>query len=262
MPEGAVSLPGPIRVLAAGVIGRGEDADYRLEHSSVSRRHCRIDPLADCLELIDLGSRNGTWLNAIRIHEGRMRVGDQLGIGAFKFVLKKGGDDGELILEATSTTDPDSPGETTRPQALVGESPSEAGEGEASRALSALRERLGCTATALVESSPSGSVIIAQSAAGRFVLSSTVIRHVGKTGKAIWAPRDFVQRSASMDGLVATAVGCQPVSIQGDRQRLVYTYWPAGCDHPERVESVVASMVVPLGLDTLAHVCRRVRKLG
>ena len=41
------------------VIGRGTDADLRIDHDSVSRRHAAIH-IGDVLEIEDLGSSNGT----------------------------------------------------------------------------------------------------------------------------------------------------------------------------------------------------------
>ncbi|HEY8074961.1 MAG TPA: sigma 54-interacting transcriptional regulator [Labilithrix sp.] len=59
------------------VVGRGEDVDLRVDHTSVSRRHAvlHLDPLA----VEDLGSSNGTWISGRRI-EPRQRA--QLASGA------------------------------------------------------------------------------------------------------------------------------------------------------------------------------------
>lgn len=50
------------------VLGRGSDADVRVEDSGVSRRHCEIR-LSNPPQLVDLGSTNGTWVQGERIAE-------------------------------------------------------------------------------------------------------------------------------------------------------------------------------------------------
>src|SRR5262245_26578389 len=49
------------------IVGRGEDADLQIMDSSVSRRHARIEMTADGPVLTDLGSQNGSYVNANRI---------------------------------------------------------------------------------------------------------------------------------------------------------------------------------------------------
>lgn len=50
------------------VLGRGSDADIRVEDSGVSRRHCEIR-LSNPPVLVDLGSTNGTWVQGERVTE-------------------------------------------------------------------------------------------------------------------------------------------------------------------------------------------------
>src|SRR5438045_2742053 len=45
------------------VIGRGEDADVRIQDNSVSRRHARVEPGTEGYMVVDLGSTNGTFVN-------------------------------------------------------------------------------------------------------------------------------------------------------------------------------------------------------
>ena len=63
------------------VIGRAQ-ADLSIEDPEVSRRHAAVRPVAGGLEVEDLGSRNGTFLNEGRI-QGRVRLapGDVLRVG-------------------------------------------------------------------------------------------------------------------------------------------------------------------------------------
>jgi len=48
------------------VVGRVE-ADVSLDDEEVSRRHALVRPAGLGIEILDLGSRNGTWVNGARI---------------------------------------------------------------------------------------------------------------------------------------------------------------------------------------------------
>lgn len=70
-------------------IGRDADADIRVDHPSVSRRHARIEVAGDWATLEDLGSRNGTWCRDRRV-EGRvaLRDGDEIRVGTVSVVYR------------------------------------------------------------------------------------------------------------------------------------------------------------------------------
>src|SRR5687768_10345668 len=55
--------------LKAVTIGRGLDCDIWLDDPILSRRHCQLEPAleGDGWAIIDLDSRNGTYVNAIRV---------------------------------------------------------------------------------------------------------------------------------------------------------------------------------------------------
>jgi pSer/pThr/pTyr-binding forkhead associated (FHA) protein len=61
------ALTGP----ASCVLGRSADCSFQLvgglEDWLVSRHHCQVDVDAPCVRVHDLGSRNGTFVNGIRI---------------------------------------------------------------------------------------------------------------------------------------------------------------------------------------------------
>jgi DNA-binding winged helix-turn-helix (wHTH) protein len=66
------------------VVGRSEPAKIVLMSRSVSRRHARIVVTQGSATLEDLGSKNGTFLNARRIGSPeRLADGDQIGIARF-----------------------------------------------------------------------------------------------------------------------------------------------------------------------------------
>ena len=73
-----------LEVASALVLGR-QAADLVIEDTQVSRRHASVRPAGDALEVEDLGSKNGTWVNGARIAGpvrlapgDRVRVGDTL----------------------------------------------------------------------------------------------------------------------------------------------------------------------------------------
>ncbi len=53
----------------------------------VSRRHAEVRSRATDVELTDLGSRNGTWINGQRIEHGSAHAGDVVGFGGVSFML-------------------------------------------------------------------------------------------------------------------------------------------------------------------------------
>ncbi len=62
-------------------IGRGLDNDIVLEDASVSRHHAEVTREGARLEIRDLGSRNGTWVNAARVSAAAIHPGDELALG-------------------------------------------------------------------------------------------------------------------------------------------------------------------------------------
>jgi pSer/pThr/pTyr-binding forkhead associated (FHA) protein len=70
------------------VVGRDASCDLTIEDDSLSRTHVAIRRTAAGFEVHDLGSRNGTWLNARRIDgPARLRDGDRLRLGTREIVF-------------------------------------------------------------------------------------------------------------------------------------------------------------------------------
>lgn len=67
---------------AALVIGRTDDADLTIDDPKLSREHARISTVAGVLEIEDLESRNGTFVNGEKIKKVRLKDGDRIVIGA------------------------------------------------------------------------------------------------------------------------------------------------------------------------------------
>ena len=78
--------PGSAYDLSEGaLLGRGDQADIRLEDGFASSKHARLTPQGDVMVLEDLGSTNGTYLNeeplrgAQPLHAGdKIRIGDSV----------------------------------------------------------------------------------------------------------------------------------------------------------------------------------------
>jgi class 3 adenylate cyclase len=83
------------RIPIAGrtTVGRGEDAGLPLDDPEISRAHAVLVPTADGLEIRDLGSLNGTWVNGERITSATLLVaGDVVKLGATRIeVVSTGG---------------------------------------------------------------------------------------------------------------------------------------------------------------------------
>lgn len=80
----SVPLPGNVTV-----VGRRHDCDLRIPLSTISRRHCRINLNGESLEIHDLGSTWGTFVNDKRINgSASIKAGDRLRIGPLTFVCQ------------------------------------------------------------------------------------------------------------------------------------------------------------------------------
>jgi pSer/pThr/pTyr-binding forkhead associated (FHA) protein len=75
-------LPGVART-----IGRSTGADFILDAALVSRVHCQLLALRDGeLELRDLESTNGTYVNGERVERARLVSGDRVRVGRVELV--------------------------------------------------------------------------------------------------------------------------------------------------------------------------------
>ena len=75
-------LPGGIRTL-----GRATGADFSVDGALVSRVHCRLTALPEGgLEVRDLDSTNGTFVNEKRVQAAQLVSGDRIRIGRVELV--------------------------------------------------------------------------------------------------------------------------------------------------------------------------------
>jgi pSer/pThr/pTyr-binding forkhead associated (FHA) protein len=69
------------------VIGRAPECDISVPADEMSRRHALVKPTPDGLQVEDLGSSNGTYINNKRVQTGFLGPGDELRLDAVRFIL-------------------------------------------------------------------------------------------------------------------------------------------------------------------------------
>ena len=74
---------------AVKTIGRSTGAQFIVDAPLVSRLHCQLTATADGLQVKDLGSTNGTFVNGKRITASSLRDGDRMTVGRVEFTVSK-----------------------------------------------------------------------------------------------------------------------------------------------------------------------------
>lgn len=75
-------------------IGRAVRADFVIDTVMVSRLHCRLTALSSgALEVEDLSSTNGTYVNDQRIQRAVLTNGDRLRVGRVELTCRKDSDE-------------------------------------------------------------------------------------------------------------------------------------------------------------------------
>jgi predicted component of type VI protein secretion system len=77
------------------LLGRHPECDIQLNSRKVSRRHCCVAQVHDYLVVRDLGSTNGVRINGERVVEGKLRSGDELTVGNFRYRVAWDGSDAQ-----------------------------------------------------------------------------------------------------------------------------------------------------------------------
>ncbi len=89
----AVDTPDPVtfRILPGNIrtIGRSTGAQFIVDAALVSRVHCRLSAGATELQVDDLDSTNGTFVNGERVTRSRLKEGDRLGVGKVELVISR-----------------------------------------------------------------------------------------------------------------------------------------------------------------------------
>ena len=80
-------MPGTIKS-----VGRAPRADFIVDAALVSRLHCRLTATGDGLEVVDLDSTNGTFVNDQRVSKAVLADGDRLRVGSVELTICKVGE--------------------------------------------------------------------------------------------------------------------------------------------------------------------------
>jgi pSer/pThr/pTyr-binding forkhead associated (FHA) protein len=72
---------------ATKTIGRAARADFVVEAALVSRLHCRLTASDSAIDVVDLDSTNGTYINDERVRNGTLANGDRLKIGRVEMMI-------------------------------------------------------------------------------------------------------------------------------------------------------------------------------
>jgi pSer/pThr/pTyr-binding forkhead associated (FHA) protein len=76
-------------MLAEGtfVLGRSSKCHFVVKHDVISRRHAEITVTKDHVDVVDLGSRNGTFIGKDRVSQGAIVIGQRVRFGTISFLL-------------------------------------------------------------------------------------------------------------------------------------------------------------------------------
>jgi pSer/pThr/pTyr-binding forkhead associated (FHA) protein len=105
-PEGR---PARFRLRAGHVrtMGRAAGADFTLDAATLSRLHCRLTVTeADQLEVEDLDSTNGTFVNDERVDRAILAAGDRLRLGRVELTVARAAErEGSVGDEPAATSE-------------------------------------------------------------------------------------------------------------------------------------------------------------
>jgi pSer/pThr/pTyr-binding forkhead associated (FHA) protein len=78
-----------LRPGAVKTVGRAPRADFIVDAALVSRVHCRLTATDDRVEVVDLRSTNGTFVNDKRIKKAHLNAGDRLRVGRVELTVNQ-----------------------------------------------------------------------------------------------------------------------------------------------------------------------------
>ncbi len=84
---------------ARTIIGRQTDCNIRIPSGDISRQHCEIVVQGDSVQIKDLGSSNGTYVNRKKVSQAALAAGDLISVGACVFVVRLNGSPAEIDAE-------------------------------------------------------------------------------------------------------------------------------------------------------------------
>jgi pSer/pThr/pTyr-binding forkhead associated (FHA) protein len=78
-----------LRSGAIKTVGRAPRADFIVDAALVSRLHCRLTASEESVEVVDLSSTNGTFVNDKRVKKATLASGDRLRVGRVELKVGK-----------------------------------------------------------------------------------------------------------------------------------------------------------------------------
>lgn len=72
-------------------IGRSAGAEFIVDAALVSRLHCQLTATTDRLQVKDLDSTNGTFVNGKRVQSAELHDGDTLSVGRVDLLVSRSG---------------------------------------------------------------------------------------------------------------------------------------------------------------------------
>lgn len=97
-------------LLSPTTLGRAPECDICIDSRGISRRHARLRPLDYGVEIEDLKSTNGTYLNGQRVTVAVARAGDEIAFDELRFLV------GAVARSATQAMDGGQKKQTPRPR--------------------------------------------------------------------------------------------------------------------------------------------------
>jgi len=70
-------------------IGRGPECDLFFADKKLSRKHARVERAGTGFRLVDLESRNGSWVNEVRVEERDLAPGDEIRLGGLRLQIER-----------------------------------------------------------------------------------------------------------------------------------------------------------------------------
>ena len=85
--DGALTFRLPLGVVKT--IGRSSGADFIVDVALVSRLHCQVTAGETEIDVEDMSSTNGTFVNDTRIDRGQLASGDRLRVGRVELTVER-----------------------------------------------------------------------------------------------------------------------------------------------------------------------------
>jgi pSer/pThr/pTyr-binding forkhead associated (FHA) protein len=87
-------------LLGPTLVGRAPECNLRMDESGLSRQHARLVPTNSGVQIEDLGSTNGSFINGKRVQHGFAAPGDEIGFDTLRFRLTAPGQQPEPAAAA------------------------------------------------------------------------------------------------------------------------------------------------------------------